>query len=459
MAKFDEQLSRMEYLMGYKMPVNESVSNIEFHTNGADGKVYGILREGSMYYIKTTEPGKENLSESYQYIDGFRYRKENAFNSYNKAKQILDQKIIALNESYGVHEDILDTGYKRDEKILEGLTTEARKDLDRIKLIMENSMGIKDNIGNHGNPEGKGKSTGAQTEKNNDPFEEKATPKMDEDIKATETDPKKANSEYTDASKSVEKQMTSDKAPTANDTNAQDDYEDAKSDLEGESVAEMKPKGGKAVMVNEGAFDDDVEIETVDDEIGDDDFNLDTVEAEDAVDDTDIVGIEDEDLDTLMEEFKEKICGDDETLTGPHGTLEVQTDERLEEEEETNADETQEALDGPKGNGEAIAFERLSESMQKKINLIAESVTKQILKENLDVWGKHPRYGEQPMTTPPNTEVMKGTADHDCDDESAKGSEQYGKKIGDGKPFDKKVDVLTDAVVNMVKESLGLKKK
>ena len=35
MAKYDDQLERMNFLMGYKVPVKESHSNIEYHANGA----------------------------------------------------------------------------------------------------------------------------------------------------------------------------------------------------------------------------------------------------------------------------------------------------------------------------------------------------------------------------------------------------------------------------------------
>ena len=65
MAKYEDQVARMNYLMEYRTPEKKVVSNIEFHTNGADGKVYGILKEGTKYYIKTAEVGKENLSEAY----------------------------------------------------------------------------------------------------------------------------------------------------------------------------------------------------------------------------------------------------------------------------------------------------------------------------------------------------------------------------------------------------------
>ena len=97
---FDSKLSRMEYLMGYRMPVNEQKSNVEYFTEGADGKIYGILKEGNMYYIKTSEKGKETLAESYEYIGGFNYRNENGYKSYNAATKQLEQKMITLNESY-----------------------------------------------------------------------------------------------------------------------------------------------------------------------------------------------------------------------------------------------------------------------------------------------------------------------------------------------------------------------
>ena len=47
MAKYEDQLARMNFLMEYRAPEKKAVSNIEFHANGADGKVYGILKEGT----------------------------------------------------------------------------------------------------------------------------------------------------------------------------------------------------------------------------------------------------------------------------------------------------------------------------------------------------------------------------------------------------------------------------
>lgn len=484
---FDSKLSRMEYLMGYRMPVNEHKSNVEYFTEGADGKIYGILKEGNMYYIKTSEKGKETLAESYEYIGGFSYRNENGYKSYNAATKQLEQKMIALNESYGVHKDVSTVDFNRGEKLLEGLTQEARKELDRVKLIMENSMGIKDNIGNHGNPEGKGTSTGAQTEKNNDPFSDKKDEKLTKDSVEEEADPKKANSNYTDASKSVESQMTSDKAPNKNDTNAINDFKKTNADIDGTSVAAETPKGGKAVMVNEDIDDyDEFNLDDYSDDIIDTPIeNADQDEPYEEGSEN-LVGFggdeteeDDFDLDALMEEFEERISGDDETLTGPHGSSEVQTvDEVSAASQNPKSEEKQEALDGPKGNGESITTDTLSESQIQQVDRIVNKVVEKLfeskkksaedvlaekvmklVKEEMQEWGKHPKFGQPAFTTPPSKEVLAGTAEKDWNDDSAKGSERYGKKIGKSTPFDEKVNVLTDSVMAVLKEQLGLKKK
>ena len=57
-----------------------------------------------------------------------------------------------------------------------------------------------------------------------------------------------------------------------------------------------------------------------------------------------------------------------------------------------------------------------------------------------------------------NKEIFAGTADRDFNDDSAKGNAPYGQKIGDSKPFDKVVEMLTDQVMSQLKESSRNKK-
>ena len=86
--------------------------------------------------------------------------------------------------------------------------------------------------------------------------------------------------------------------------------------------------------------------------------------------------------------------------------------------------------------------------------MIREELTK------LDAWGKHPRYQQAPFKTPANKEVTAGTAEKDWNDDSAKGEEAYGKKIGSGAPFtDKVADLLADSVIKKFFGDSDVKKK
>ena len=267
MAKstFDTELEKALRLMNWeRQPVNESLSNVEFYKMGADGKIYGIVKEGTKYYIKTTTPGNEKLTESYEYIGGFNNKSKNAFTDYNKATKHLELKLMSLNEAYGTHVSTETADPYRSQKVFENLTDEARKELDRVHQIFENSC----HIGqcNVGDPESKGKSTGENTVKNNDPFTEKATASLDKDPKFNGT--VKSATENKEVS-GVEKDLESDKMKSAN-SGSEKDYKAAHDDLEGEGVADKTPKGGKAVKMNEG-FEDAAVAEPMDD-LSDSDF-------------------------------------------------------------------------------------------------------------------------------------------------------------------------------------------
>ena len=75
----------------------------------------------------------------------------------------------------------------------------------------------------------------------------------------------------------------------------------------------------------------------------------------------------------------------------------------------------------------------------------------------LDDFGKHPAYRKKPMTTPPNADSEKDGY-KDWNDDSAKGEEPFGKKIGSSAPFDEAVRLLADAVVRQVMENIKKKR-
>lgn len=432
MSKFDEQLNRMQYLCDYQPEtLNESKNNnVEFFTVGADENVYGIIKEGNKYYIKRTERGRENLAESYNYINGFNRKNENCFNSYNTASKHLEVMMINLNEAHGRHEDVSVVDFSKAERDAQILNEAARVELDRMKQIMEN-IDIISNIGDHGNPESKGTSTGAQTEKNNTPFDSKVSPKMDKDHKFKGT-VEGATSDFNKVShETVNKDLQSDKMKSANSNETENgcdkNYKNTKSDLEGTDVVSANPTGAKAVKMNENV-----------------------------------------DIETLLEELQ-----NDEVLKGPKGNGQsvAMADSQIKAKVEKPSEK---ALKGPNGSMKAISWDKMTnEDVDALADVICESIIASSKQETLlemvdrvvneevtklNVFGQHPGYRKKPFTTDPNKEVLAGTADRDWNDESAKGDSPFGQKIGSSAPFTEPIDGITNAVVNMVKETL-LKKK
>ena len=656
MGKYDEQLQRMMNLMNYDNSLNESKkqnNGIEYHTTAADGKEYGIIKEGRYYYLKTTTPDKKNISESYDYVNGFNRRGETRYNSYNEATKQLETRLIAINESYGKHEDVSIANLNKTKDALAILTEDTRKELDRMHSIFENSFISKDNIGNHGNPESKGSATGANTTKNNAPFEEKTEAKLDKDMKENGT-VEGATSDHTKVNDADSKLQHADKME--NGKRGDEDYKDTHDDLEGDGVADKKPSGAKAVKMNE-SFDDldnNVEgelgaerYEDMENLLGDEEndeswkeFEADFVDShgvpyEETFGEEDIVGVQEpetdeESLDDLLREFMDTQSEDstantpstpleeNDVLDGPHGTGnsvhgEETMDKMNEEEVETDSETIEEeekiigpdkVLDGPHGTGNSVhgeeTMDKIEEAVERITRMVVESLCKEekkckcgkknctckdgectcdknvnegqgwnvfkhgvrnfdslpdndqeydkffkddeltnyehnlegrpyydenggytddaydihgmrhgkvedttlgklgrkagvgalkamskgkiaknkwdlahpkkqdgiaylqeaidkIVKEEvtkLDVWGKHPRYRKEPMTTPANKEVLAGTAKGDWNDESAKGEQPYGQKIGSSAPFEKEVDALTEKVFEAVKKTL-----
>ena len=142
MSKFDEQLSRMRALCTYGT-VNEdkkqSNYTLEYHATAADGKEYGIIKECSHFYIKSTTPDKKNLAESYQYIGGWANKKNYEYESYNNALKNFELKLESINEAHDskVNVETLDP-FKKENLVVEG--TEAMKnEIARQRQIMYNA--------------------------------------------------------------------------------------------------------------------------------------------------------------------------------------------------------------------------------------------------------------------------------------------------------------------------------
>lgn len=243
MSKRDEQLARMKGLMTYgisnaskKTPVTESVE-------GADGKIYAIIREGAKFYIKSTQKGSELVTESFDYIGGFMNRKNNEFSSYNQASKNLELKLRSINEAYGVNKPVELLNPDKKEELVCEMTDSMKASIARYRQIMNNASMIMNESStisksNTGNPEAP--KTTAFSPKLGEPFTNTAEAKLDSDLKATANNPEKQGEPFGDNSKAEE-------------------YKDAQYVPDG-SVANKKPSGGKVVRVNENEeFEETIE--------------------------------------------------------------------------------------------------------------------------------------------------------------------------------------------------------
>ena len=445
------------------MPVVESKSGVEHSVVAADGKRYGIIKEGTKFYVKVSDAAKENIAESYEYINGVLAKKENEHKSYNSASKALELKLMSLNEAYNgnVKASLFDS--KSNEKMFANLTEEARKELNRMHQIFESANTIGKN--NTGNPEAP--KTASFSEKIGKPFDITAKAELDKDFKKTANNPEDQSEPFETEVNVTDADMGSDKMPSGEKNNCEE-YEDAKYVPDG-SVANQKPTGGKVVKVNEST----------------------DLEGEDVIaEDDEIVGIEDENQggeNILSDEELDSMFNDEENIEDEEmPTLDadelgfndpVESDPRFAG-MNVSDEEFMNSIDGEVYDDEESEFAMESKASLKRIvegvcDAMMKQRTKKVVKEsfndklvriikeemtNLNVWGQHPGYNKIPMTLPDNKEVIVNKGDRDWNDDSAKSGESFGKKIGSNAPFtDDVVKKITDVVVAAVKTTLKKK--
>ena len=100
-STLDDRLKRVQELAGIK-PNYESkkgtLSTVKYTTIGADGKTYGIVQEGGIFFIKNTTEQVINES-TLNYINGLVNKTDYKYKSYPEALRNLNFMMIDLNES------------------------------------------------------------------------------------------------------------------------------------------------------------------------------------------------------------------------------------------------------------------------------------------------------------------------------------------------------------------------
>lgn len=199
----NSQLIRMRNLMKYGIDENKKTpyTGVEYEKENG-GKLYGIVREGTKYYIKVSPNKKGKLAENYEYIGGFRNRKDNEYTSFAEAQKQFDLKMMSINEANAPEKKIMVESWNPDKQ--EELTVEStdrmKREISRERQIMLNATRINEKKSQNLAPISETCKENCECECDGYDFKDTENPKDSfRKKKHEEGDAKKANPEYKDA--------------------------------------------------------------------------------------------------------------------------------------------------------------------------------------------------------------------------------------------------------------------
>ena len=199
----NSQLIRMRNLMKYGIDESKKTpyTGVEYEKENG-GKLYGIVREGTKYYIKVSPNKKGKLAENYEYIGGFRNRKDNEYTSFAEAQKQFDLKMMSINEANAPEKKIMVESWNPDKQ--EELTVEStdrmKREISRERQIMLNATRINEKKSQNLAPISETCKENCESECDGYDFKDAENPKDSfRKKKHEEGDAKKANPDYKDA--------------------------------------------------------------------------------------------------------------------------------------------------------------------------------------------------------------------------------------------------------------------
>ena len=487
---YENEIKTMQRLINYgtDKTVNESKTSspvVEYQTKAADGKTYGIIRECNKFYIKVA-PKKDTkvIAEDFDYIGGFNNKKFNEYSTYTMASKQLDLKLKSINEACNSKIETTQFNKVQPSEWQINETKEMRQDIDRFyELIGNVSKILKENTdvsSKHTIPEAPGKASVSDKDVST-PFEVPATADGHKEVNSKNVSHEKAGTPYDNQPKV---DMQSDKKPQTPGDNGipfnnkplfgpKFDSKDA--------IAKENPSGGKVTRADESkartiklteeqvlawSKNKDYMDKSHGTEIGDSapfdqEVNIDN----DRNINTEYHVNEDVAMHATDNQNKPTPgTGDPQSKTAPFDddveiVIEMEEtgeDSLLTDAKDDDIDDSEAYGNNPLGfdptdphvlhpsvfdleDDDDYPFDDIMDSKTRGGKNIDEGLV-------LHDFGKHPAYQKQVMTLPPNKEINRWG--RDWNDDSTKGEEPYGRKIGDSAPFTEKVvDMITDAVM------------
>ena len=490
---FEQETSRMLELMKYG--INESASKssaprVEYSVKAADGLTYGIVNEGTKFYIKVA-PKKDTqiVNEDFDYIGGELNKKQNEYKSYALASKNLELKLMQINESHKATKVIVESVKKEpaaDWQINE--TKEMRNAINRmnqishnVAMILEDKKDIKaygDKVGNVDthwtdddakpnayNEEPVGKTHVAKDEDwtNKDENPSKEVEKTNDKVGSTHTsDTAKKTTGFTEKPKMPDTlkegrrtiKLTEEQVLAWNRAN--DDYMDKSHGTQiGSSAPFNDELDGKTSNQGEAPAEP---IHEAEGPVHNSDTTLypngstgDVAHDGDPFKEGEGSKAEADNGVITEGEFGDEFAGfdgldDEDNVPFPE----------VEDEDEYEIELSDEGLDEPSDDDlvpvpddEPVNDWSVNDSFDDE-SYYDPNEEDWLYEGELHDFGKHPAYRKKPMTLPANKEVAPNGA-RDWNDESAEGEEPFGKQIGSSAPFEKAVQKITNSIM----ESLG----
>ena len=506
MSKFDKELDRMRAMMnfGLKTEDKNQYKSVEYQRLGADGKMYGIVREGTKYYIKVSNDANSTLKENFDYVGGFRNRKDYEYSSYANALKNFDMKMKSIKESKKDVKDVITESWNLDTK--KGWTTETtekmRNEIERQREIMNNAKKIFESKGkpystnveinlfeskvNEAKSCDKVDSECSNTQKNNikkespkqgdatsvngNPFTEE--PKS-EDMDLNESEQVLGwndNKDYLDTSHGTE---IGDGSPFNEEPHSESEMNNGVID---EGVAmhnsqnQNSPEVGTSEVGDTAPFEKKVTNELSEssyceeDDVEMDDFEseeepMDDFESEEEVSIDE--PMEDEDGEFEMEIETEDFDDDMESRISAMEDLLSKIAEKLGVDSfEDDSLYDDESMDDFESEDDEIDFEDDFEDDEDDFE-VYESVNyrkmmNKLNEDRLDYFGKHPAYQKEPMGLPSNSHQEK-EGYYDMNDDSVKNDSAYGQSIGSGAPFEIDPQTIENSIAESIKRIMKKK--
>ena len=501
-------IDRLKELSTYNMGnINnqETSQLVEYKVPAADNKTYGIVREANKYFIKESTDNK-----NFNYIGGIANKNDNVYSSYNSALKGLELKVRGINEDRG-SDSVFETQrtIEQSEYIVEA-TSEMRDSINRFNEIMNNTSKIMKEDKTIPKPKFKdpeSPGTASDPVKQGKPFEETPKVELDKDTSYEKPNHAKAGEPFKENPKSstpLEKKPKSNKVVKISEKQMNqlrerlsENYFDDEPYYEDDDELDMKLRDFELPSDIEEYDPTDDELDEFDDEFDDEfadeydfdvddyEFDEDLVEAltESVMNEIGFGGIKNagkfignkignkfnkagqnikQGVNKAGQNIKQGVnkVGQDVGQFGKEikqqyhkGNVSDITKkvDKIAQKLKTELDRLNQSIEksgGQKVNTSSV-LSVLRNSLYGKsgFNLDLDKVKR--VSESVSEFGRHPRYQEPAFSTDAN-EMPLEPGTEEWDDESVKSTNPYGKKIGDGNPFNKPVKgkMLNDGLKN-----------